>query len=133
MIQRIQTIYFFLAATALGLLFAFPLGTVGQTLNFIGHHPIALTSSILGIVFSLIALCFFKNRKFQRKLALLAIFSTAIVIGSLVYILVFNPTSRVETFGFGTLLPILALIFLLLAIKGINKDDALISSMDRLR
>ena len=86
--------------------------------------------------FSFISIFMFKNRKTQLLLNRFAF--VANIIG-LVLALVFFYTSS-ESLGnaepedgLGLYLPILFLIFSLLAMRYIRKDDNLVSSMDRLR
>jgi hypothetical protein len=44
-----------------------------------------------------------------------------------------NPAPTNGGYAFGSVLPIFSLVFLILAIRGINKDEKLVKSLDRLR
>ena len=44
-----------------------------------------------------------------------------------------NPGIVNDTYWVGTVLPFISMVFLILALQGIRKDDKLIKSLDRLR
>ena len=44
-----------------------------------------------------------------------------------------NITLRTENYGLGVILPSLAVLFIILALRGIRKDERMIKSADRLR
>jgi hypothetical protein len=86
-------------------------------------------------VISFLTIFIFKNRKVQLWLALtLNILVTGAIILLLYYslnIIVDYRTAIIP--GFKLFLPILMLIFSVLAYRGIRKDDRLVKSYDRLR
>ncbi|MDB5285340.1 MAG: hypothetical protein JWR05_289 [Mucilaginibacter sp.] len=155
MLQRIQSIYLFLASLAIFALFLFPLvhnvyvdnkpttimvtGTYQDVNGQQAHidHFVALTAvtGIAGII-PLIVLFLYKNRKQQIAFCYSAIL---LVIGYSFWIaqsskaIVGDVTLQVNNFGIGMFLCPVAILLLLLAIKGIQRDEKLIKSADRLR
>lgn len=136
MIQRIQTIYLFLAALAAVAFLFIPFGSVVQQGNTIllkaSMDPIF--DVIVGVVITIaiIAIFLFKNRKNQALLVLLNIILT---IGFVAFEAFGAYKYQKEDFHFsvGFILPVFVLIFNFLAYKSIKADDALVKSMDRLR
>lgn len=152
MIQRIQSVWLFLAGiTVLGLLFV-PIvvadeGTTHYEITANGLYSITngvsqkLDTFIPLIVLTiLVSLIFFvsifnyKNRKIQKR---------GISIGIILMLVYSFITSRYvteipggidnSTFSTGLYIPMAAIIFSMLAIRGINNDEKLIKSADRLR
>ena len=136
MIQRIQTLYLFLAAViTAGLIFVFHLWTNNE-----GAKVFALDNyTYLGMFFgsallSLISIFSFKNRKFQFVLGRLNIILNFILLGVFVYqSLNVSGETNVSEKGIGILLPIFSIVCLVLANKAIKKDEDLVKSVDRLR
>lgn len=155
MIQRIQSVWLFFASAALFALYLFP---TMQWLNPEGKIQIAKVSGIyeningtlvqttpftlLGIVGVLVAttpfviLFFYRDRNLQIKLSYTTIVITltfsfwlAQSIRQAAAISQFNA----DNYGIGALLPSAAILFLILAIRAIKKDEKLIRSADRLR
>lgn len=162
MIQRIQTIFLFTSGIIILLLFVFPIafydgGIEGvQTLQFslLGikslvplspgeeaiFHPL-ITMPLVAFVciiaiLSLSIIFFFKNRKRQLKLIKISILLTIILIVGIFIIYSRVITSQLvvnETFNTGAFFPLITLLFLVLAYRGVKKDDKLVRSADRLR
>lgn len=146
MIQRIQTIFLLLAGAALLSLFAIPFATseVTDTALFadkvynIMDNPILLILTALGGGIALINIFLFKNRPLQLKLDYLII-TLSILLPAIAIFLVFKSGGETSTqmeitenyFGIG--MPLLAIIFTILASRFIGKDHKLVKSMDRLR
>ncbi|MGD0755732.1 MAG: DUF4293 family protein [Bacteroidales bacterium] len=155
MIQRIQSLYLFLI-TLLTLTFlkwdflSFSERT-GSVLNVsfyeimrnnVGQAPEMIEKliplSVLIIIIaaaSLITIFIFKNRKVQLWLSLLLIILSAVFVIASIHVS-FRIISKFEAKlipGFKMILPILILIFSILAYRGIKKDDKLVKSYDRLR
>jgi hypothetical protein len=84
---------------------------------------------------SLIIIFFFKNRKIQLWLTL----SMIILVLGLIIVSIFYSCFVISKYGaeiipeFKMVIPVLMLIFVILAYRGIRKDDRLIKSYDRLR
>ena len=145
MIQRIQSIFYLLAGFSFAGLFKFPFATSvvsipdylnDQVYNVLDHIVmIALTG--IGIIVSLAAIFLFRNRALQMRMGLLAIV-ISILIPLVAFLLLYtektavNDTSSIND-GIGLYLPILSLIFAVVANRFVKKDDKLVKSMDRLR
>ncbi|MEM8907665.1 MAG: DUF4293 domain-containing protein [Bacteroidota bacterium] len=146
MIQRIQTLFLLLAAAAAFALFAFPFASTAQAVESSAMFADGLydISDSLGLqilfclagILAFVSMLLFKNRKTQLLVSRMAI--VANVIGLVLAIMLFvrdrdtlGPANPDD--GLGLYLPILFLVFVLLAIRFINKDEKLVRSMDRLR
>jgi len=141
MIQRIQTLHLlFVVIFTLIALFLPPFivymseGASEYHYSDLNYMDI-LIWAILAL--SLIAVFLYKNRKLQLKLVKVAvIFTLAWVIWLAVEVLqILNSIPEDAEFrpDVSILLSVLALFALLLAIKGIKKDERLVRSADRLR
>ena len=145
MIQRIQSLWLFLAGLLSACLFVTWLYKAHQLTNGMDteqlirvndHYPSLLLAVVMTLL-PLVSIFMFKNRKRQRSLTVISILS---VIGFLALTLMRvsdfnnnNPDAGSGTYGLGAILPVAALIFLILAVRGINKDEKLVKSLDRLR
>lgn len=145
MLQRIQTVFLFLAAACSGLLFYFPFATSSSVqsseilkdgvYNFNDNIAISVLFGA-AIVLSLGSLVSFKNRKNQTLLARIALIAN--LIGMILVVVLFfndrgNMADAVPQDGIGAYMPMASIILLSLALRFIKKDDDLVSSMDRLR
>lgn len=149
MIQRIQSVYLFLAAFCSGLLYIFPvwipesattesgdfLGPVGANLS--NAHPMLLPFPFVFILVELVCIFLYNNRKRQIRWLILAsciqllFLAVSILLISMETNLVRN--FKISEFRLGFVFPIIAIILNYLAIRNIRKDEALVKSMDRLR
>ncbi len=136
MIQRIQTLYLFLAAViSSALIFVFHLWTnnEGEKVYALDNYwtlGLFLASALL----SLISIFRFKHRKSQFVLGRLNIILNFILLGVFVYqSLSLSGEINVSEKGIGVLLPIFSIVCLVLANKAIKKDEDLVKSVDRLR
>jgi hypothetical protein len=139
MIQRIQTVWLFLAALFAALTYKFPFYT-GNVLNKESvqlYEKLKASSNFLVLIFTAgliagtIAMIFmYKNRKQQMWL-------TAAAAGlSIINIIFYFTELKKFTSGSMSLTSVFALaipVFLLLAINGMWKDEKLVKSLDRLR
>ncbi|GIZ08589.1 DUF4293 domain-containing protein [Flavobacterium sp. UMI-01] len=137
MIQRIQTIYLFLAfATTAILPFIFPLWTMstGEKYLFM-QNPFYVILFGLSTTLSIISIISFKKRKTQFVLGRLNIILNLILLGLFVYhsLNLSGETVTVSEKGIGMFLPIVTIVVLALANKAIKKDEDLVKSVDRLR
>ncbi len=146
MIQRIQSVWLLLAALCNASLFYFDIYRADVIINGVAathhlrindHYP-SLLVALVTMIMPLAAIFMFKKRKQQRTMVALCLVFT---IGSLSTMLMrvtnFNnsvtPPPSNGTYWVGAVLPVIAIIFLILAIRGINKDEKLVKSLDRLR
>ncbi|MBT8273000.1 MAG: DUF4293 domain-containing protein [Bacteroidia bacterium] len=136
MIQRIQTIYLFIAAgVSAGLIFVFELWkTTSDQLFYAQDDSIYLGLFLGSAALSLISIFMYKNRKSQFMLGRLNIILNFVLLGLFVYrSLNLSGESDVSEKGIGIVLPIVSIVFLVLANKAIKKDEDLVKSVDRLR
>ena len=146
MIQRIQSVWLFLAAMANGLLFISPL----YRFNYAGlayspwqyesvknYLPLMILAALITVL-PLVAIFFFSDRKRQKGMVWLSVISISGFF-SLMLMRVANlksgtpPVANLEYVLPGALPCVAAIVFLILALRGIKKDDKLIKSLDRLR
>ncbi len=162
MIQRIQTLFLILAVLSSAAIFFLPLAhfsasTFSFDLFITGVKTVEGTSPIdenmllhMGILvvlilLSIIAISLYKNRPLQMKLCR---FGMMLNIVFIVLIFMFSDVIKkkimeasmtsfmdgvIVQFGPGSIMPLITLIFLLLANRFINKDERLIRAADRLR
>ena len=155
MIQRVQSIYLFCAGLAIFALFLFPIahhvyvGTSPKTIKIDGIYEnvgtqlvrstsfLALTivTIVVGII-PLVILFLYKNRKQQIALSyglILALFGFSYWMSETVKGHLDGVMLKFENFGIGAALTSVSIVFLLLAVKAIQRDEKLIKSADRLR
>ncbi len=136
MIQRIQTVYLFLAFAATGILMLFvPLWTTTAGKQFFFMQD-QLYTVLLGLttMLSIISIISFKKRQNQFVLNRLNIILNLILLGLFVYrSLNLSGEAQVSEKGIGMFMPIVAIVLLVLANKAIKKDEDLVKSVDRLR
>jgi hypothetical protein len=136
MIQRIQSIWLFLAAVCIAVSFKLPFYS-GTNANAIASYELNATESYLitgaSIVVGLLALFIiflYKKRPTQLRLCVLGILLEALLI-FLYYREVIKFTTG--TYSLWAILHSLVVIFFFLAASAINKDEKLIKDSDRLR
>lgn len=145
MIQRIQSIYLLICSLGFGSHFLTDFAVSDQPIPKlmtdkvyeVQDSPILMGITILGCLIALIAIFLYNNRKLQQKLSIFSVI-LAILLPLVAFLLIYNertPMSASSTIHdqAGTYLIVVPIIFGFLAYKGINKDDKLVRSMDRLR
>ncbi len=136
MIQRIQTIYLVVSILVMAILFAwFPtvLGTDG-TVILDRSEPLVFGLTFGSMALAVISILSFKKRQLQFVLNRLNIISNFVLLGVFVYrLLRLSGETFVSEKGIGVLLPIISIVFLVLANKAIKRDEDLVKSVDRLR
>lgn len=148
MIQRIQSLWLFLAAALNGLLFISPLykynyGTMRLAYSpyqheSVNNYPLLLIVAVEMTLLPLVAIFFYKNRKRQKGAVWLSMISIlgflAILFMRVANLKNASPPATNMTYVLPGFIPcVIALIFLFFAMAGIRKDDKLVKSMDRLR
>ncbi len=146
MIQRIQSLHLLFSALCAGLLFLFPLweahlnmtGMEGKVQEFtIMHNSILIMTTVVAALIPLIAIFFHHKRTLQKRLAWITIVVILLLYGLIYYYSKQFDSPLAEmfevSFKVGLLLPFFSIVFILLAIQGIRKDEKLLQSMDRLR
>jgi len=137
MLQRIQTVYLIVALVVTGVLpFVFPLFTMSDRHEFYFMQSQAYTALFgLSTSLSLLAILFYKKRQHQFVIGRLNIILNLILLGLFVYrsLNLSGEAVTVSEKGIGMFLPIVSIVFLVLANKAIKKDEDLVKSVDRLR
>ena len=154
MIQRIQSIYLFVAAIVTAFTFIFPfaeylkdnttylLNITGLTNNstpntIFNAYPLLLLV-ILCLIISIITILLYKNRILQARLCNLNILLYVMLIAGIFF---YSDKAEQElgieglltTFKFGSIAPILSIILTFMANRAIRKDEALVRAADRIR
>jgi hypothetical protein len=155
MLQRIQSVYLFLAALALSAMFILPIahnvyiGTTPKTFKVDGMYEdvaghltrtvsfLSLTIiTILLMVIAIVIMFRYSDRKQQLALSyglILALIGFSFWMTQTVKEMAQGITFKLTDFYYGALMPTVAIIFVLMAIKAIKNDEKLIKSADRLR
>ncbi len=152
MIQRIQTVWLFLTSLVLLLLLLIPIVTqqangtdywivatgLYQKTNQVSSQMESFTplliSTIATAILALANIFNYTNRSLQKKLILVnMVFIVALSFW--IYAAAKKIPGGLEhaSSNLGAYFPVLAMIFLALALRGINNDEKLIKSADRLR
>lgn len=156
MIQRIQSVYLFLAVVSAVLLFVFPIAWFyGESYNLQFHVyqlkdfvpsnepifskyylvPLTILTSLL-VINPLITLFLYKNLKRQYAFTRINIFLSILHIG-LTFFFYIDQIEKVvfvsPDYRLGVFMPLAALVFSFLAMRGIAKDIKIIRSVDRIR
>ena len=153
MIQRIQTIWFFLAAVASALLFCIPccrltMGSSSEpafTLTALGLQGVdgttlryawgILTFSIIQTILPIVALLSYKSRKRQKLMSTCLLLGHILLLGTIIaygYAYASDLKASVGDY-YGTALPVVGYIMVRLALRGVQKDEELIRSTERFR
>ncbi|UOB16554.1 DUF4293 domain-containing protein [Abyssalbus ytuae] len=136
MIQRIQSIYLLLVVVLNGVLpfwiylWTDALGKAVYAQNDMLYSIVFMVSAVLAFI----TIFLFKKRKNQFVLNRLNIILNFFLLGFFVYrSLSLSGETEVSEKGIGMLLPIISIVFLVLANKAIKRDEDLVKSVDRLR
>ncbi|KEY17839.1 DUF4293 family protein [Kaistella antarctica] len=129
MLQRIQTVWIFLAI--LGAVFLF---VTGQDFSLFGPVPFISVACVMLVLFGFISILSYKDRKRQIQLNNISMIINALLLGLLAYWLLTLPGGiDFPEKGIEPVFPLLAIICLLIANVYIRKDERLVKSVDRLR
>jgi FtsH-binding integral membrane protein len=141
MIQRIQSIW--LLIVALAAFATYTLTLYKGKLATGEERPFQLADDFLMVILiialgalAIVCIFLFKNRKLQFRLSVLGIiFSAAFLFIEYLKVEDFKKNNNILTgsYQIGALLPVVMIIFFILAAKGIYKDEKLVKSLDRLR
>lgn len=142
MIQRIQSLWLFFSALAALGLFYFDMylmnsASLGTLIRLhVREDYFSLVLSALILCLPLVALFSFRHRKRQKFLiAVQVLCSLLLILITLIraaHLQDSSPGSR-GTYGLAALLPLLIILFSLMAWKGIRQDEKLLKSVDRFR
>lgn len=150
MIQRVQSIWLLLAAITVFCLFVVPVSSAftnetsyilyGSGLKIQGNDvsdaapniPLLISTVLAGLI-SVVNIFNFRNRKLQIRIAqlnILLILGLSFWLSNIMKTATGLQDLNIEP---GLFFPLVAIIFTLLAIRGIKNDEKLIKSADRLR
>lgn len=157
MLQRIQSVWFFLASVVILALFLFPFmqfadangaayawkvsglyGYVDGQVTRLENAWWLLALTILAAAFPLYLIFQFRDRKKQIRLSILAV-AFVLLLGAGLYVIMqqtwstYNLAFSSGQIGFGTVLLPVSIVLLFMARAGVRKDEKLIRSADRLR
>ncbi|MDG3580946.1 DUF4293 domain-containing protein [Galbibacter pacificus] len=136
MLQRIQTIYLLLVVIVNGALpFWVYLWTDANGAAVYAESDVLYSALfIASAILAFITIFLFKNRKNQFVLNRLNMILNLFLLGFFVYrSLVLSGEINISEKGIGMLLPVVSIVFLVLANRAIKKDEDLVKSVDRLR
>ncbi|MEM7185148.1 MAG: DUF4293 domain-containing protein [Bacteroidota bacterium] len=136
MLQRIQTVYMLIAILLLGAMYLwFP--TVEDAAGVAvmdRNEPLVLGLMIGSVLFTIYSIFSYKKRQLQFVMNRLSIILNFVLLGVFVYrALTLSGETMVSEKGIGGLIPIISIVFLVLANKAIKRDEDLVKSVDRLR
>ena len=135
MLQRIQTVYMLVVLLMSGILpFLFSVYSTASGAVFAHQEMMLLVLFLIYSLLAIMAIVLFKNRKLQFVLNRLNIIFNLTLLGVFVYrLLTLSGEAQVSEKGIGMFLPIISIVFLVMANKAIKKDEDLVKSVDRLR
>ncbi|XLS28424.1 DUF4293 domain-containing protein [Flavobacteriaceae bacterium M23B6Z8] len=136
MLQRIQSLYLLLVVLLMGALpFWLTIWTDMEGKQIFAKDEIFISLAFLASAgLALITIFMYKNRKLQFVLNRLNIILNFTLLGLFVYrSLNLSGENTVSEKGIGMFIPIISIVFLVLANKAIKKDEDLVKSVDRLR
>jgi Domain of unknown function (DUF4293) len=100
------------------------------------HYPSLLIALVM-IILPLVTIFMFKTRKRQIGLSAVSIVAVGsfitMALGRVNGLSKLTPPATNGSYWIGSVLPVVALVFLFLAIMGIRSDEKLVKSVDRLR
>jgi hypothetical protein len=138
-LQRIQSVYLFLASLVGSSLFALPFasgptkpeGLLSDGYLSINDNIGLIVLTVLVVVLSLATIFLYNNRVLQMNLGKLNILITTGLFAFAAYL--FYTIQSIATIGGGLFMPVLVMVFVVLANKNINKDEKLVRDSNRLR
>lgn len=155
MIQRIQTLYLFLAAVCAVLLLFLPLAVLScgpealpgkatlwgfddpsAAVSYSGNWVNLAAALLLGhsCLASLVTIFLDRNRNAQRRLCVLQLVLLTVACGlSAGYLCSLPDAVSIGRLSPAAFLPVVAIVAVLLALRGIVRDEKLVRSLDRIR
>jgi lipopolysaccharide export LptBFGC system permease protein LptF len=152
MIQRVQSVWLFLASLTIFLLLLLPIvsnqingsefwimvtGLYQKTnetaIKVESFRPLYISAAAVALI-CFVSIFAFRNRTVQKRI----IMAVMVLIVFLSY-WIFNYAQKIPggidsaSYGIGAFLPVIAVLFCALALRGIRKDEQLLKSADRLR
>lgn len=131
MIQRIQSVYLFLAAIICIIFLFVPIATLDAGSVTPNDNTITSAISIACALLSFVAIFFYKDRKRQIRFCFIIIALLFVCLASAYFSLTRLDTDHTITAFIA--IPLIAILFIYLAMRSIRKDEQLVKSMDRFR
>ncbi|MGI9191960.1 MAG: DUF4293 domain-containing protein [Chitinophagaceae bacterium] len=150
MLQRKQSLWLMISACVLGLTFFLPFGV--QMLSTVGSEQITynalfnftffpiLVLTLLGMLLPVATIFLFKNRPLQMRLIIIAMGLQGAALTSMILKCLDKTAGNKFVFGvlgsqlyIGLAFPLVAIVLLYLAYHGVNSDEKLVKSADRMR
>jgi hypothetical protein len=136
MIQRIQSIYLLIVILLSGVLPFFVdlwVEMGGEKVN-VQNNILFLSLFLASAILALVCIFLFSNRKNQFVVNRLNMILNLFLLGFFVYRSLNLPgETEVSEKGIGMLIPIVSIVFLVMANRAIKRDEDLVKSVDRLR
>lgn len=152
MIQRIQSLWLFLASVALIAVLFLPVGMFKMQHGLYECTALKMTQagdvpllnlpvwfigllSILAGLLSFLAIFLFKKRVKQIRLSWISLIVKVLLLAGMIGLFLYFKNMLNSWIGYGpaVLMPVLGIVLDFLAIKAIQKDEALVKSLDRIR
>jgi len=147
MIQRKQSIFLLLVIASSILLFIFPLVTYTFGETSISYPlspfdvPLDTSPMIYGLfvvncilfITSFMCLMLFHNRKKQIKVSRIIIGVLVLLIVGIFFLPLHKSETAIKSYNWAIALPIISIVFIVLATHFIKKDEKLVQSADRIR
>lgn len=134
MIQRIQSLYFVLSFISAGVVsFLVPIFQTETKATYLSQYPTFIALFLAVALLSILALVGYKKRQRQLVLGRLGIIISFVHLGLMIYFWYANFEANPATFGLGVFLPLIQVILLSLANRGVLSDEKMIRAADRLR
>ena len=142
MIQRKQSLWLFLVALLNAGVFYFSVykyeipGVGEKLIRVADNYPLLIIAVVITLL-PLVTIFMFRNRKQQmRMIAYNLVAESAFITAALAMVSKLDkqtPPPVNGSYWIGAVLPIVAIVFLIMAMIGVRKDDKLVKSVDRLR
>ncbi|AFL98495.1 DUF4293 domain-containing protein [Ornithobacterium rhinotracheale] len=135
MIQRIQSVFLFLAAiVSLVISNVVDLWKQGSEWMQSNDYTLIFAMFLSSGILSFAVIFLYRNRKRQLIYNYINIFLNVVLVGLLAYDLYNLPGEGINSQkGIGLILPLISIILLFMANSGIKKDEKLVKSIDRIR
>ncbi len=134
MIQRIQSVYLFVAALSTGLAVWFvPLFTVKGEPKLAVQYPVFLSLFLITAAISLFTIFRYKKRQHQVVGGRLNIIIDFVLFGLLLYMYFSGFNTEKSSLGLGSFLPLIHVVLTTLANRAIMHDEAMVRAADRFR
>ncbi len=142
MIQRIQSVFYLLAALCAGALFLIPIASSNNTnamffedkLFNVQDHIGLLIITGMAVLLPLTVIFLFKNRPLQLKLGYGSLLLPLFLLTIIAYVYFSKAdSSTVISANAGMFLPLGVILFLVLGNNFVKKDEELVKSSERLR